>query len=51
MLDILRGFRDGSVAKNLSANRGDVYLIPGLGRPLEEADDNAFQHSCLENPG
>ena len=50
MVDILRGFPDGSLAKNLSANIGDVDLIPGLGRSLEEANGNPFQHSCLENP-
>ena len=41
------------MVKNLPANAGhtgDACLIPGLGRPLGEGDDNPLQHSCLENP-
>ena len=30
------GFPDGSVIKNLSANAGDVDLIPGREDPLEK---------------
>ena len=37
------GFHGGSVVKNLSANAGDVGLIPGLGR-------SPLQYSCLGNP-
>ena len=33
---ILKGFPDGSVVKNLSANAGDSGSIPGLGRSPEE---------------
>ena len=37
--------------KNLCAmNAGDLGLIPGLGRCLEEGSDNPLQYSCLENP-
>ena len=39
--------------KNLPANAGyirDVDLIPGLGRPPGEGNDNPLQYSCLENP-
>ena len=35
----------GSVVKNLSANAGDMGLIPGSGRPLEE--ENGTQSSVL----
>ena len=41
------------LVKNLPANAGDarvVGLIPGLGRSLEEGNDNLLQYSCLENP-
>ena len=41
------------VIKNLPANAGyirDVDLIPGLGRPPGEGNDNPLQYSCLENP-
>ena len=44
------GFPGGSVVKNLPANAGDVCLIPGLGRSLEEGNGNPLQYSCLENP-
>ena len=36
--------------KNPRVNAGDPGLIPGLGRSLEEGNDNSFQYSCLENP-
>ena len=39
------GFPGGSVVKNLSANAGDMGLIPGSGRPLEE--ENGTQSSVL----
>ena len=42
-----------SVVKNPPANAGDtgdVGLIPGLGRSLEEGNDIPLQYSCLENP-
>ena len=41
------------MVKNLPANAGyirDVDLIPGLGRPPGEGNDNPLQYSCLENP-
>ena len=47
---ILKGFPDGSVVKNLSANAGDSGSIPGLGRSPEEGNDNPLLNSCLENP-
>ena len=36
--------------KESACNTGDVSLIPGLGRSLEEGNDNSLQYSCLENP-
>ena len=39
-----------SVAKNPSANAGDVGLTPGLGRSLGEGNGNWLQYSCLDNP-
>ena len=39
-----------SVVKNLSANAGDMGLIPGLGRCSEGANRNPLQHACLKNP-
>ena len=38
------------VVKNLSANAGDVGLIPGLGRSPGGGHDNPLQYSCLGNP-
>ena len=35
--------------KNLSANAGDMDLIPGLGRSPGEGNGNSLQCSCLEN--
>ena len=35
---------------NPPANAGDVGSIPGSGRSPGEGNDNALQHSCLENP-
>ena len=37
------------VVKNLSANAGEVGLIPGLGRTPGEGNGNPLQNSCLEN--
>ena len=50
ILWLVRGFPDDSVVKNMPANTGDASLIPGLGRSPGEANGNAFQYSCLENP-
>ena len=39
-----------TVVKNLPASAGDTRdtgLIPGLGRSLEEGNDNPLQYSCL----
>ena len=36
--------------KNPPAKAGDVSLISGSGRSLEEGNGNPFQYSCLENP-
>ena len=47
---VLICFSDGSVVKNLSANAGDMDLIPGLGRSPGEGNGNQLQYSCLENP-
>ena len=38
------------MVKNLSANAGDVGLIPGLGRSPGEGNGNPLQYSCLGNP-
>ena len=38
-----------SVVKNLSANAGDVGLIPGLGRSSAEGNSNPLQYSCFGN--
>ena len=43
------GFRGVSVVRNLSANAGDVGLIPGLGRSSGEGNGNPLQYSCLGN--
>ena len=44
------GFPCASVVKNLSANAGDLGLIPELGRSCGEVKGNPLQYSCLENP-
>ena len=48
--DPVLGFPGGSVVKNLSANAGDMSLIPGLGRSRGEGNGNPLQCSCLGNP-
>ena len=50
---IAMGFPSGSVVKNLTANaenKGDLSLIPGLGRSPGGGNINTVQYSCLENP-
>ena len=42
-------FPGGSVIKNPAANKGDMDLIPGLGRFPEEGNGNSLQYSCLGN--
>ena len=43
------GFPGGSVVKNLPADAGDVGPVPGVGRPLGEANGSPLQYSCLGN--
>ena len=43
------GFPGVSVVKNLPANAADVGPVPGLGRPLGEANGSPLQYSCLGN--
>ena len=38
------------MVKNMSANTGDMSLIPGSGRCPGEGNGNPLQYSCLENP-
>ena len=42
----LRGSSDG---KESACNVGDLGLIPGSERSLEEGSGNPLQYSCLEN--
>ena len=47
-----KGFLGGSGIKDLPANagdKGDVGLIPGLGRSPGEGYGNPLQYSCLGN--
>ena len=44
------GFHGGSVVKNLSANAGDVGLIPGLGRSPEERNGTHSNILVWETP-
>ena len=46
---MIRGFPDGLVVKNLSADAGNMGLIPELGRFSGEECDHPLQYSCLEN--
>ena len=41
------GLPGGSVAKNPSANAGDLGLIPGLGRSPEKGNGNPLQYFFL----
>ena len=43
-------FLGGSLVNNLSANAGDMGLIPGSGRPHGRGHGNPLHYSCLENP-
>ena len=38
------------MVKNLSANAGDMGLIPGSGRSAGVGNGNPLQYSCLGNP-
>jgi len=42
-------FPGGSAVKNLSANAGDMGLIPGLKISLGRENSNSLQYSCLGN--
>ena len=44
------GFSCSSVGKAPACNAGDLVLIPGQERFLEEGNSNPLQCSCLENP-
>jgi len=43
------GFPGGSVSKESVSNAGELGLISGSGRSLEEGNGNPLQYSCLEN--
>ena len=45
----IQGFPCGSAGKESACNVGDVGLIPGLGRSLEEGKGYPLQYSGLEN--
>ena len=47
---MLRAFQVVPVVKNLSANAGDVGLIPDVGRSPGEGNGNPLQYSCLGSP-
>ena len=44
------GFPGGSVGKESTCNAGDLGLISGSERYLEEWNGNSLQYSCLKNP-
>ena len=44
------GFPGGSLIKNMSANTGDMGLIPESGRSPGEGKGYPLQYSCPENP-
>ena len=43
------GFPDSSVGKEFACKKGDLGLIPGLGRFPREGKDYPLQYSGLEN--
>ena len=43
------GFHCSSVSKESACSAGNLGLIPGLGRSLEEGNVNPPQYPCLEN--
>ena len=48
-----KGFPDGSVVKNLTADAGaagDTGSVPGSGRPPGEGNAYSLQYSYLGNP-
>ena len=44
------GFSGSSDCKESTCNAGDLGLISGLERSLEEGNGNPLQYSCLKNP-
>ena len=48
-MEEFKGFPGGSAVKNLSANAGDMGLIPGLKISLGRENSNSLQYSCLGN--
>ena len=46
---IYKGFPGGSDDKESACIAGDLGLMPGSGRSLEEGNVKPFQYSCLEN--
>ena len=48
--ELLLGFPDGSVVKNLPASAGDSGSIPGSERSPREGNGNPLQYSCLGHP-
>ena len=44
-------FPGGSVVKNVPANAGDIYTIPGWGRSPGEGSGNPLQYLASEIPG
>ena len=46
---LLEGFPGGSAGKEPACNAGDLGSIPGLGRPLGEANGYSLQYSRPEN--
>ena len=40
----------GSDGKEFACNRGDLGVIPGLGRSTGEGNGYLLQYSCLVNP-
>ena len=45
------GFPGGSEVKVSASNVGDLGLIPGLGKPPGEGNDNLLQYPRLEEAG
>ena len=43
-------FPGGSVGKESACSRGDLGMIPALGRSSGRGNDNPLQCSCLGNP-
>ena len=46
---LIKGFPGGSDGKEPACNRGDLGLIPGLGRYPGEGNGHPLQYSVLEN--